>query len=475
MSTRKTVITHAAQAIRLEELRRQQAEQAVRERQRLGVAHAEIRRLDSRYRELVAQLDQSARRLPDLHLQAPQWLELDSSDTSLQRIERHVVELRALVDGFGQRLGKAVRDAQAALAQRLALAAAWRSATALEQAVQAEHQNLAVVLDALHEALPALAAPVRPSDEASLTAVDAYAQHLERMVNELSAQRQRAQRRQVSQHHAQALAGASVAAGQGALAALEAHAAKLRQQARDSLEASLAQALSAAGLSRAELPDGTQTLMHAVLDAEEASPVARESIHRLVARERVLNLHAEQAQALMMAPPDLVHAKPSRARRWQTLVGSLQAVCNGLEPLSPVHQQEYEQIQADAQRDLDRSFVQAEFAQALREQDLLAQSTESGSLVIEDLRHLGVCMEESDPLEFTQGERGGMATVLELKTDSPLPPAREAAVVDDVCQRLQAAARSMSHVKTTCVELEHKRSIPRSRRPAGLKRFRAAP
>lgn len=475
MSTGKTVISHAAQAISLEELRRQQAEQAERERQRLGVAHAEINRLDRRYRELVAQRDQASRRLPDLRFQEPAWLEPDSSDISVRRLERHVVELRALVTGFEQGLSSTVRDAEAALAQRLALAAAWRNATALEQALQVEHQNLVEVLKALREESPALAAPVRPAAEATLAAVDGYAQQLQGLVAALSGQKGRARRRQASQCQAQSLAGKAVTTGAGAQTSLEAHAARLRQQAHASLEATLAQALKAASLSVADLPEGTQTLMSVVLDAEEATPVARERLQRLVARERLLKLHAEQARALMMAPPDLVHAQPSRARRWQTLVGSLQAVCSGLEPFSPVQQLEYEQIQRDAQRDLDRTFVQAEFAQALREQDLLAQSTESGSLVIEDLRNLGVRMEESDPLEFTQGERGGMATVLELKTDSPLPSAREAAVVDDVCQRLQTAARSMSHVKTTCVELEHKRSIPRSRRPAGLKRFRAAP
>ncbi len=473
MSTGKTIVSHAVQAVSLEELRRQQAEAAERERVRLGVAHAEISRLDRRFRELVSQLDQASRHLPDLTLVAPEWVELDAQRSGVADVERHASQARALVAEFEQQLSASVREAEAVLARRVALAAAWRSVDALQQSIQLHHHQLGALCQQLGEEVPALRSPARPSPQAPLTEVEAHVQALEQTVRGIEQHKTGARRRLASRQQARQLAGSAVGQGVMAQEALDAHVAKTRQRVRASLLSTLNQALDDAQLTMAALPDGTTTLVHAMLDADDATPVERDRIRRVVAREKALETHGAQARALMLAPPNLVHAQPNRSRRWLSLVQSLQNVAAGLEAFSPFHQQEYEQIALDAQRDLDRIYVQTSFAQALREQDLLALHSEDGRLVIEDLRRMGVRMEEAQPLELSKGQRGGMATLLELKTDQALPADQEPAVVDDVCQRLQAAARSTPNVKTTCVELEHKRSIPRSKRPAGLKRLRA--
>ena len=71
MSTNEIVVRRATSEARLEDLRRLQAEQAERERQRLGIAQHAITLLDEQFRELIKRRDEAARRLPDLHLQEP--------------------------------------------------------------------------------------------------------------------------------------------------------------------------------------------------------------------------------------------------------------------------------------------------------------------------------------------------------------------------------------------------------------------
>jgi hypothetical protein len=473
MSTGKTIVSYAVEALNLEELRRQQEAAAERERVRLGVAHAEIQQLDRRFRALVHQLDQASHRLPDLTLQAPEWVNLDDQRQGVADVERHAGLARTLVSRFEQQLSAAVREAEAVLARRIALAAAWRHAHALHEALPLHHQQLVTLCQQLGEEPPVLPSLARPSAEATLAEVEAHIQALQQAVRGAEQTKSSARRRLASKQQARHLAGQAVGQGLQAQEALETHITQQRQRVRSALQTTLDQALRSAQLDPSALPEGTQALLDAVLDADEDSALHRERIQRVVAREKVLETHAAQARALMLASPNLVHAQPGRSRRWLSLVQSLQNVSAGLEAFSPFHQQEYEQIALDAQRDLDRIYVQSSFAQSLREQDLLARETEDGRLVIEDLRRIGVRMEEAQALELSKGQRGGMATLLELKTDQDLPPDQEPAVVDDVCQRLQAAARSTPQVQTTCVELEHQRRIPRSKRPTGLKRLHA--
>lgn len=475
MSTNDILVRRAAEAARLEELRRLEAEQAERERQRLGFAHQAVSDLDQRFRELITQRDEAARRLPDLSLQEPPWPSLSASASqSAAEVERYAGELQALVGKFDRQLNAAIQDAEAVLADRLARAQAWRDATALEQAVQVCRQHLADASQALQEKVPAMQAIGRPEADAPLASLQRYVAALQAQVAAIQQQTAACRRRLETRRLGQSLAGSQVATSPGAESALANHAAQQRAKARQALQATLAQALAQSGLNLADLPAGSQVLLNATLDAAEANATQRERIQRLVARERVLHQHAAQALQMMQLAPDLVHAHPKRAQRWNTLVQQLHAVCAGWAPLSPHHGLEYEQIKADAQRDLDRRYVQTDFVNALREQDFNALSDEEGRLVIEDLRHLGVWMEETQALEVTEGERGGIATVLELKTDAPLAESgKDEQVIASVCERLQAASHSSAKVQSEHEVLDRKKKISRGRRPAKLKSFNA--
>ena len=87
MSTNEIVVRRATSEARLEDLRRLQAEQAERERQRLGIAQHAITLLDEQFRELIKRRDEAARRLPDLHLQEPTWPAVAATDSNAVGVE----------------------------------------------------------------------------------------------------------------------------------------------------------------------------------------------------------------------------------------------------------------------------------------------------------------------------------------------------------------------------------------------------
>lgn len=478
MSTNDILVRRAAEAAELEELRRLEAEQAERERLRLGLAHQAVSELDQRFRELVGQRDRAARRLPDFDLQEPAWPSLSAADSQTSDgVERYAATIQALVYAFEQQLQKAIRQAEFILADRLARAECWREAAALEQALRGCHQNLFAVCRDLQERMPDLQMLDRPDNDASLSSLQRYIASLQAQVTGLYCQIASARQRWETRCVGDRLAGSRVEVASSARLALDEHHRQCLLKARQALQATLLEALRQARLEVTELPFGTQRLLDVAAQASEAPPQQHEYIRRLVARERVLQDQVSQALRLMQAPPDLVHAHPERALRWQALVKELQNVAAGLIPLSPHHGLEYEQIKADAQRDLDRRYVHTDFVRALREQDFHALSDEEGRLVIEDLRHLGVWLEETEALGFDRDSvRGGMATMLELKTDAPLDQsARDAQVIASVCERLQAASHSSGKVKGEHEVLDRKQRISRGRRPARLKSFSAQP
>lgn len=475
MSTNDVLVRRAAEAAKLEDLRRQEAEQAERERQRLGFANQKVSQLDQRFRELVSRRDQAASHLPDLSLQEPAWPALSAAvSQNAAEVERYATQLQNVVEKFDRELTLAIRTAESVLEDRRARADAWRAATALEEAVKVSRENLASACRAVQENPPSPSPLNRPVADASLVALKQYISTLQAQVAAIQQQTDAARRRLDTRRVGQSLAGNQVAASSSAEAALSHHAAQRRADAREKLEVTLQQALADSKLSMSALPPGSRVLLDVIVDADEATDTRRELIRRVVARERVVQDNAAAALSLMQAAPDLVHANPSRAKRWANLVSQLQAVCGGLTALSPYHYQEYNQIKLDAQRDLDRRFVQTEFVNALRAQDFNPLEDAEGRLIIEDLRNLGVWLEETQPLELTEGERGGIATVLELKTDAPVAEtAKDEQVIASVCERLHAAGHGSSNVQSHHEVLDRKSKISRGRRPADLKRFNA--
>jgi len=333
---------------------------------------------------------------------------------------------------------------------------------------------LAAACQAVQESVPQNPSVSRPGADASLVNLQHYVAALKAQVVSLQQQSAAARRRFDTRCMGQSLAGKPVAVGSKAEDALAHHASMQRAQVQQALQATLKQALTTSGLAFSDLPIGTQILLNAAADAAESNATQRERIQRLVARERVLQEQVAKALHLMQSPPDLLHAHPKRARRWEALVQQLEAVCAGRASYSPHLDLEYGQIKTDAQRDLDRRYVQTDFVGALREQDFNALSDDKGRLVIEDLRHLGVWLEETHPLDVGEGARGGIATVLELKIDASSHDAsKDAQVISSVCQRLQAVGQSSAHVRSEHEVLDRKKQIRRAKRPTELKTFNA--
>ena len=474
MSTNEIVVRRATSEARLEDLRRLQAEQAERERQRLGIAQHAITLLDEQFRELIKRRDEAARRLPDLHLQEPTWPAVAATDSNAVGVENYAAKLQSLVIAFERQLHTAIQNAEAVLADRLARAAAWRDATALENAVGMCRESLSDTCQAVQEKPPVLQVFERPDLKASLPKLQHYVAALRSHVAELQQQVISAQRRLETRRLGHTVSGSQLAVRSSAQEALAQHAAQQSAKAHQALQSTLLEALKEARFNMAELSIGTQIFLKAAAEASEATPQQHEHIRRLVARERALQGHVARALHLMQAPPDLVHAHPERAARWQTLVQELQGVAAGLAPFSPQIDLEYAQIQKDAQRDLDRRFVESEFAMALREQDFHVASDEDGRLVIEDLRHLGVWLEETQALDLADSERGGIASVLELKTDAPLNDfMNDEQVIASVCERLHAASQSSDKATGEHEVLERKKIIARARRPSKPKSLAA--
>ncbi len=470
MSTNEILVYRAEESARLEELRRLEAEQAKRERQRLGLAQHAVTQLDAQLRSLIAHRDQAARRLPDLTLQAPAWPTLSNTETTAFIVEQYAAQLERVTIRFEEQLQSAIKEAEATLADRLARTHAWRNAVALEQAIQICQQDLVAASHALQETPPALQIPDRPTNEASLPRIQRYLKQLQEQVDKLHQLIASAQNRKQAKVLGQRLSGNQVTVMSTAQAALTDYDAQQRDKAYQELQTTLAKSLHEAQLSMTDLPTGTQTLLKASLEARECTNQLRERIRRLVARERILQEHATQALLWMQSPPDLVHAHPERAKRWLALLLELESVAAGLTPLSPQYGLEYEQIKSDAQRDLDRMYVEKEFVNALLEQGFNVLSEPDG-LIIEDLRHLGVWLEETQLLELADdGGNGGIATVLELKTDRPMTDSNhDEQVIASVCERIQAASQRRGKVKGELEIVQRKKRIERGPRPARLK------
>jgi flagellar biosynthesis chaperone FliJ len=475
MSTSTVIARRVIEEKALEELRRLEAERARLERKRLGIARQGISTLDKRFRELVSRRDQAAQQLPDLSLQAPPWPSLsDSQRENVLDIENYLIQLQTFVDDFENNLNADIRLAQAILADRLARAEALRDVASLENAIQISLQNVTDILQILGENPLTMSKLKHPGVNASLESLKDYIAVLQFQVTQLEKQTNQAQRRLTTRRKNQELIGSLVDASSQADIALTAYETEQFANTRQVLQAVLNDALVQSGLKLSALPSATQTLLQAAVNASEVTSSKRERIYRLVARERTLQDHRAEALRMMQATPNLVHANVQLAQRWNTLLQQLQMVYSSIVPLSPDHFLAYEQIKADAQRELDRMYVEIDFVNALRDQNFNVQYDENGGLIIEDLNNAGVWFKETMSLETEQGRLGGMGSVLELRTDAlENDGIKDEQIIANVCDRLQLVGCSTSEVESECEVIERKDRINRERRPARRKAFTA--
>jgi hypothetical protein len=487
MSTTTVSVRSTTRAARIDEVRRREAEArdaARRAAQRAAQAREDLcremeareaarRRTDAanrvigeqedRFQQLIARLDEAARRLPDLSLTAPalQSLRHEAAADAAQ-LEAYAVRLTAEVADFSLQLDRAITEGERLLARRVARAAAWREAADLEQQAALRAQANQELASRLQVPLVSVLLPPRPGADVELESVESHVAALRKVLDEFNRQHASLIARDETRARAIDLAGTPTRARSAAEAQAR-HASERRTAAQAALRRTRDKALSTTGLRLEDLPDALQWLIDDAL--AQAHTVDRdEQITRWIVREKQRRDGVERALSLLQSAPDLVHELPQLSQRWTNLLACLQRIAGGLEEFTPSLEREYEQIQADARRNANSALTRADWLQAMSAQGFeVLEREDDRSLVVVDLDHPEVWLEATE----LESEQGGFSAVLELKTDANSSPDDDAAITSDVCSRLtRVAGTATDSVQTQAEVIEHKPRITRGRRPA---------
>lgn len=470
MSTTTVSVRSTARDSEIEELRRREAELRETIRRRIGVASETIALQEKRFQSAVARLDEAARRLPDLALSAPTLPALSGDIASNPaRLEAYATQLTAAVGQFDRQLDSAIAEAERQLARRIARAAAWRNAADLEQQLDLRLQASQEVAARLHERVTIAPTRQRPLAEAELEAVEAYVVALQQQLEHANRQFASLRTRAETRTRASALAGTRVTT-QTAEAAHDRHEANQTARAQASLRSHLDSTLMNSGLQMKDLSEGARSLIDDALAYAHCQD-QRERITRWIAREHQRRDGIARALTLMQTAPNLVHDDKALAQRWENMVARLQRVAGGLDDFTPSVEREYEQIRADAHRLLNTAYTKADWVQAMSEQGFEIFEREDGQgLIVVDLDHPETWLEATE----LEGEQGGFAALLELKTDAA--PTDEASVTADICAKLANASSKVTPDVTSQAEIiEHETRITRARRPAKARKTFAQP
>lgn len=432
-------------------------------RSRVDVANRVIAEQESLFQRLLARLDEAARRLPDLSLQAPTLPSLQRGMVEdPEKLEAWCARLTTAVGEFSRQLDVAIADAERLLRRRVAKAAAWRTAADLEQQALLRIEASRVLAGRLKLVPKLVPLPGKAPADAELEAVELYVGSLRRALAEIDRQYVVLVAREDARERAAALAGAALQTRAAAQAHAE-HEAMHKARARAALLQSLSEVLSATGLVQDDLSPATRFLIDDALAHSDISD-RREQLARWVTREQQRREGVDRALALMQSAPDLVHADASLAQRWSVLLAHLQRVAGNIDEFTPHVEREYEQICADARRNLKSAFTKADWVLAMSEQGFEILERDDGQgLVVIDLDHPEVWLEG----EALESDEGGFGAVLELRTDSESSAEQDSAITSSVCSRLsEVAGAAAGKVQTQAEVIERKERITRSRRPA---------
>lgn len=470
MSTNDILVRRSAEEARLAELRRLEQEAAERERARYNIANNQVSQLDQRYRAALLKLDLAARRLPDLTMQAPEFLKPTENTATANGLEAYASELHWFVQNFEREVDQAIAIAEAILADRIARTEALKQIESMHQAIQTIQQQILQTMSFMHETTE-FAAITKPASDSSLATLQQHLARLGSMMNDLGAMHNSTTRRLAARELGAEGAGTAVSCGLTAGEAIEQYETKKRAQNQQAMQACLDVALLASKFTFSELSEGTQRILNFLLETSSGSDESKELIARLIARDAVLKQHAEAALALLANPPELLHAKSARSLRWHSLVRELEEVLAGTKYLSAELNLEYDQISRDAQMDLDQMYLEAEFTHALREQNFEAVYDSKNRLIILDLENPDVWLRETESLSSSDDSKATIATVVEMETNTS-SDAHDATIINNVCSRLAKISNSSSKVTSEQAVIDRKDTIKRAQRPA-LKAFRA--
>ena len=453
-----------------EEKRRREALEREMLRRRLEAANQIIARQDALYQKEVSRLDEASRHLPDLSFRAPSLPGLSSGVAgNPEKLEEYAGKLTSTVQNFSRELDGAIAEAERLLARRIAKATAWRTASDLEQSTAVRTQAGREVAARLNEPVVFPALPEKPGTEVELEAVEGYVVALRSALDAINRQYARLIACEEARERAAALAGSHVKTRSASEAHARHESARIAS-AQAKLGETVEAALSSSGMALNELPDAMQFLIEdALLHAHTLDRT--EQVVRWVAREKQHQDGMRRAMFLMQRAPETLHDDAALTQRWANLLVHLQRVAGGLEELTPSLDREYEQICADAQRNLNTAFTKADWVKAMSEQGFEILEREDGQgLVVVDLDHPEVWLEATE----LESPDGGFGAVLELKTDMEPGADQEAAITARVCSRLgQVAGAAASKVQTQAEVIERKNRITRGRRPSKARKAMA--
>lgn len=466
MSNTTISVTEAAQAARLEDIRRaEEAERLVRiERERSVQVRRQILQQEVRFRATQSQLDLASTRLPDLVIPSPfAWPDAPGEKADAARLQAYLSQLSQQLDRFERDVATAVSQAEQRLARRQATAAAWRTTQDTEALWRQNHQALTQLAQRMGQQPRTEAQPQRPGQDAELECVQAHVERLRAAVSrqELALAALRAEARMLSR--ASDIAGQAVRGTRSGAQALAEHQAEANAKALARFEASLAQALVTNAIRSEELPHGVKRLV------DGARQMAHEkdwsiTLADWMAREATRRDHTARALAMLSSPPVGVLEDAALAQRWQQLTPRLQAVMAAHEPLSRDLVAEFEQLGRDAQRALNYRLSRATcFARLAREGLEVLERDDGEGLVLVDLS----CPQTWLEVQEFEGKNGEFAATFVLKTEANEGSLNDEAQTASVCERLgKANVQSSGKVRSESEVLERKSRITRARKPA---------
>jgi hypothetical protein len=462
MSTTTASVRSTARTPSLVELRLREAAAREAARRRVQAASRAVAQLEEEFQQQLARFDAASRRLPDLSLQAPSLPTPRSrAAENPAALERYQAEVARVVGSFKHQLDASIAEAERLLERRLATAAAWRLAGDLEQRAAARLQAARAAAERLDTSARAPAMPARPNTEVGLEAVQRYVEQLQAALAAVEAEAQRLEALSDARERAAELGGPRVA-GHDAAEARARHVAERRAAAQAALRTTIVAGLAAANLGEEDLSASVRTLIEEAMTQAEAAD-RREQVARWIARDGHRHHSVQRALCMMQEAPELVHEEHGLAARWVSLLARLQRVASGLEELTVSIEREYEQLRADASRQVTTAFTKADWIKTMTEQGFeVLEHEDGGGLVLVDLDHPEVWLEATE----LQSDQGGFGAVLELRTDADLPAEHDAAVTSSICKRLaQAQSAAGSDILTETAVIERAPRIERGRRP----------
>lgn len=461
MSTTTVSVHSTASDVSMEDLRRRESEAREAIRRRIGAATQAIAIQDADFSAAVGRLDEAAACLPDFVKKAPRLPAIpDGASGDPAKLEEHARNLKQFIGGFSRELDIAIAEAERLLQRRKMLAATWLAIADVEEQIRFHIQASEIAANRLHVSVQTIA-PHRPGQDAELEEAQAGLVALRAALEKAEAERSSLEARVATLERASSLAGHTVSS-RGAASAQASFEAAKRENAQAVAKSGIAKILGKVGLQATDLPRAVQLqLEHAITQAH----VLDSQVHvtHLIIREAGRLDGIKRSSQMMLTPPEIVAQEDIHlTQRWETLLDQLQRVASGQEEFSPSIDLEYNQLCADARRQIANAFIKIDWIKAVTDQGLEVIVRDNGQdMVLVDLDHPEAWV------EVTEGETDdGRGLIMEIKADASTSAYNDSEVTEILCSKLEAVAKGTSDKVLSVSEVvERKDRITRGKRP----------